>query len=244
MWQTVSRTCSGSGDKAIANHWLPHAIVGSLRAANLRWQTRGGFTIGDTPEFAPEAVEWFSKRIATASHYIEYGSGASTLLAARAGAKTISIEGDDRYARSVRNALPENHDVRLLHADIGLTAGWSFPVFTRPTKARFAQWKAYAQRPLQIANEEGWTPQLVLVDGRFRRSCALHAAKAVVAAKGRATLFFDDYAPRPHFHMVEQFLGKPEIIGLSALFEIGEDTPSAKAEINDAVLAEAVQDMY
>lgn len=226
------------------NHWFTHAISSGIRAAKLRWVTRNGFTVSETPEFAPEAVDWFRARIAKTSHYIEYGSGASTVLAAKAGAKTVSMEGDPYYARSVRAALPANADTRLLDAGIGLTEEWSFPVFTRPTTPRLAAWKAYAERPLQIAAKEGWCPQLILVDGRFRRSCALHAAKAVVAAKQNATLFFDDYVPRPHYHTVEKYLGQPRMVGLSAIFEVGKGTLSETADISADVIAEAVADVY
>ena len=34
------------------------------------------------------------------------------------------------------------------------------------------------------------------------------------------TLLFDDYLPRKAYHVVEEFLGQPEIIGRMAVFEI------------------------
>jgi hypothetical protein len=226
----------------MTDRWAIHALGGTFRAARLRWHTRRGFTVTDQPEFHPEAVAWFRQRIGQVSHYIEYGSGASTLLAARGNVRTISMEGDPRYAQAVRRALPAGAPVEVLDAGLGLTAEWSFPVFTRPTQARLETWRNYARRPLAMAAEQGWMPQLVLVDGRFRRSCALHAAQAIVAAGERATLFFDDYVPRPHYHPIEAHLGRPEIVGLSALFEIGPDTPCAMEPISEETLAEAARD--
>jgi hypothetical protein len=131
----------------------------------------------------------------------------------------------------------------VLDAGLGLTAEWSFPVFTRPTPRRLAVWREYARRPIARAVELGWVPELIMVDGRFRRSCALHAAQAVVDAGERATLFFDDYAPRAQYHAVEQYLGRPEMVGLSALFEIGPETPLARQRVPEAVLAEAARDL-
>lgn len=226
----------------MADHWLPHAIGGAVRAARLRWQTRGGFSVGLTPAFAADAAEWFSDRLRQTSHYIEYGSGASTRLAAGAGVCTISMEGDPRYARAVRRALPDDAPVTVLDAELGLTAEWSFPVFTRPSPARLARWRRYATRPLELAASQGWTPQLVLIDGRFRRSCALHAARTIVEAGGSAALFFDDYATRAHYHSVERYLGPPRIIGLSAIFDIGPQSPLGRDGIAEDVLAEAARD--
>jgi hypothetical protein len=226
----------------MSGHWLPHAASGLVRAARVRWATRDGFTVGEVPAFHPDAVAWFRDAITKVSHYIEYGSGASTLLAAQAGVRTLSMEGDPRYAMAVRAALPTGAPVDLFDAGLGLTAEWSFPVYTRPTAARLACWRAYAQVPLAKARAEGWSPGLVLVDGRFRRSCALHAAQAVVAAGGSATLFFDDYTPRPHYNSVEALLGAPRIVGTSALFAIGAGTASADADFSESLLADAAKD--
>lgn len=224
-------------------HWLPHAGAGLWRSARLRWRTRHGFEVGDVPAFHPDAVVWFRERIAVVSHYVEYGSGASTLLAGRNGVRTLSMEGDPRYAAAVRAALPPDAPVDVIDARLGPTEEWSFPVFTRPTPRRLECWRDYARTPLARAAAEGWLPQLVLVDGRFRRSCALHAAQAVVAGGAKATLFFDDYVPRTHYHAVERQLGRPEIVGLSALFEIGSGTPSADADFDESLLTEAARDV-
>lgn len=227
----------------MSDHWLPHALGGLVRAARLRWQTRGGFSVGQTPAFSPDAAEWFIDRLRSTSHYVEYGSGASTLLAAQAGVRTISMEGDPRYAQAVRQALPANAPVEVLDAELGLTAEWSFPVFTRQSPERLARWRRYATQPLNLAASEGWTPQLVLIDGRFRRSCALHAAQAIVQAGRSAALFFDDYPNRAHYHSVEEHLGRPTIIGLSAIFEIGPNSPLAAKALSEEVLAEAARDL-
>ena len=227
----------------MAEHWLTHLPGGLKRAAKLRWATRGGFTVGDVPEFHPDAVAWFRQRIGEVRHYIEYGSGASTVLAARAGVRTISMEGDPRFAAAVRAALPHGAPVEILDAELGLTAEWSFPVFTRPTPARQRIWRDYARRPLTQAATEGWMPDLILVDGRFRRSCALHAAQAVIDAGQRATIFLDDYAPRAHYHSIERHLGKPQMVGLSALFRVDETAPLAHERVAESVLAEAARDV-
>lgn len=198
------------------------------RSARLRWRTRNGFKITDTPAFDPETDAWFRQRIATARAYVEFGSGASTLLAARAGVPTVSVESDARYAAAVRAALPAGSDTHLLAVDIGLTEDWGYPVFTRPTPARVDMWRGYPTAPFALLETAGHVPDLVLVDGRFRVACAL-AMRHWLAQHGAndtvVDLLFDDYAGRRHYHSVEQWLGAPTRVGRAALFTVTANTP-------------------
>ena len=68
-------------------------------------------------------------------------------------------------------------------------------------------------------------PDVVLVDGRFREGCALAAA---FLAEKPLTLLFDDYAQRKQYHKVEEFLGRPEMTGRMARFEITPQPVPAK----------------
>jgi hypothetical protein len=41
----------------------------------------------------------------------------------------------------------------------------------------------------------------------------------------------DDYAPRPHYHIVEDLLGQADMAGRTAIFRIGsQDIPSSAVE--------------
>lgn len=225
----------------MAAPWPMRDTLSLVRAVRLRWSTRGGFAVSDVPAFAPEAIDWFRAALPGLSGYIEYGSGASTILAARAGVRTISMESDPRYAAAVRAALPPDAPVTVLDARIGLTEEWGYPVWTRRSRERVASWRQYALAPLALAEREGWVPQLVLVDGRFRAACALAAARAIARAGKSGEILFDDYAGRPYYAAVEKHLGKPRMIANAALFTLDRGRTDEYG-ITDAVIDEAAED--
>ncbi|MGB5076829.1 MAG: hypothetical protein WBO17_05055, partial [Sphingorhabdus sp.] len=73
--------------------------------------------VSRNPAFDPETENWFRKHIRSSQSYLEYGAGASTLLAADALVPTISIESDAKYAQSVRDALPTSNKTHIVHVD-------------------------------------------------------------------------------------------------------------------------------
>lgn len=225
----------------MAAPWPIRDALSLRRALRLRWATRGGFAVSDVPAFAPETIDWFRASLPGLSGYVEYGSGASTILAARAGVRTISMESDPRYAAAVRAALPPDAPVTVLDANIGLTEEWGYPVWTHRTPKRLSKWRQYALAPLDLAEREGWVPQLVLVDGRFRCACALAAARAIARARARGEILFDDYAGRPYYAAVEKHLGKPRLIANAALFTL-DPSRSDEYGITDAAIDEAGED--
>lgn len=190
-----------------------------------------GFVIGDEPWMDEATGTWFAERLARAASYMEFGSGGSTRLAARLGVPTISVEGDRFYARAVRAGLAEGHRVHLLDAPIGLTGPWGVPLPGKPTAARVRKWRTYVDLPFaELARQQIAFPDLVLVDGRFRRACALRTAHEASLAGARTTLLIDDYYSegRDRYTDIEQYLGAPVVIGRSACFELDKpDVPQA-----------------
>ncbi|MAU54109.1 MAG: hypothetical protein CMN17_17450 [Roseovarius sp.] len=152
---------------------------------------------------------------------LEYGSGGSTVMAAEMPGKRVwSVESDGAWAEMMRGWFTANPpangtQVEVIWADIGPTKQWGHP------KDR-SGYLRYARYPLGIWEREDVTPDLVLVDGRFRTGCALAAA---LHASAPLRLLFDDYAPRRHYRQIEAFIGAPKrMIGRMAEFEI---TPRA-----------------
>lgn len=148
---------------------------------------------------------------------LEYGSGGSTVLAAEMPGKRVwSVESDEAWAGMMRDWFTQNPPatgtkVEVIWADIGPTKQWGHP------KDR-SGYLRYARYPLGIWERGDVAPDLVLVDGRFRTGCALAAA---LHAKGPLRLLFDDYAPRAHYHRIEDFIGAPRrMIGRMAEFEV------------------------
>ncbi|QFS82804.1 hypothetical protein FIU97_08325 [Roseivivax sp. THAF40] len=154
---------------------------------------------------------------AEAEVILEYGSGGSTVMAAEMpGKRVFTVESDRAWAEMMRgwfaaNPPAQGSEVNVIWSDIGRTRDWGQPVDD-------TEWRRYPRYPLEVWGlPEFRQPQVVLVDGRFRQGCAL-AAKYL--AHGPVTLLFDDYLHRKHYHQVEAFLGRPEITGRMARFEI------------------------
>ena len=162
--------------------WLFDKIYDVSKLAQFWCMQRiGGFTIAEAPAFEADSVPLFAERLAVAGSYLEFGSGGSTVLAAKVGVPFVSVESDRYFLRAVRRKLTDTGRLdpdsqTLLHVDIGLTEAWGAPLMHTPTPERVARWRRYPRAPwIALARLPG--PHLVLIDGRFRVACALEAAK-------------------------------------------------------------------
>ncbi|WP_058247112.1 hypothetical protein [Tropicibacter naphthalenivorans] len=153
---------------------------------------------------------------ARAGCILEYGSGGSTVMASEMPGKTVlSVESDKDWAGMMLEYLDENPPangttVEMLWSDIGTTKAWGHPVDE-------TEWRRFARYPLQVWELDACTPDVVLVDGRFRQGCALAAA---FMSKKPVDVYFDDYVQRKHYHKVEELLGQPHITGRMAHFHV------------------------
>ena len=122
-----------------------------------------------------------------------------------------------------RISIKKNDDrLNLNWVDVGEVADWGKP-------------QSYAQRHnfSLYANwfwESEVSPDLVLIDGRFRVLCFLTSLKFAPAG---TKIIFDDYSNRPFYHVAEEFTPILDRCGRQVLFEA---THQAKELINDDVL--------
>lgn len=181
---------------------------------------------GDEPFMDAQGIARFKREVARARGYVEFGSGGSTVVVDRSGIPAVSVENDPYYAKAVASRLGQG-SVRQVVTSMGITREWGFPLF--PSK--WAAWR-YVTAPWG----GGPFPDFILVDGRYRVACALESARRARLAGATATLMFDDYAERPHYHVVEDYLGKPELDGRAAIFRIGD------ADIPETVVQRWLQD--
>ena len=197
-----------------------------------------GFDVPEEPHLDPATLQWLLDRLPRAKSYLEFGAGGSTRVAGRLGIPTVSVEGDRFFARAVRAGLASGHQVTLLDADIGPTSYWGVPLRGKPTPARVGKWRRYIDRPFTfLTNDPRPFPDLALVDGRFRRACALRTAQEAAKAGAECDLLIDDYynQGRQHYSAVEAYLGEPRRIGRSALFEVGPDCAVPASAIDEAI---------
>jgi hypothetical protein len=174
-----------------------------------------GFDLPERPLLDDESEAWLAERLKSTKLFLEFGSGGSTVLANRLGVPSVTIESDRLYAATVRKALPSPRTARILTPKMGITGEWGMPVLGKARKG-----PRYVQAAFDCF-KDGF-PDLIFVDGRYRVACVLETARQAAEARCRATVLIDDYEYRPHYHVLEQHLGKPDHVGRDAIFFVGE----------------------
>ncbi len=188
-------------------------IAGTLKF--LAIQRLSGFEVPDSPVFYgsdgkfEEGTSWFLETLQNSRRYLEYGTGGSTYQAAKLGIEFIAVDSDPYFLKSVQKkirndgyARPEGQTYR--YADIGLTGHWGRPIgLGNPSSSRLEKYRRYSDPPPECF-EGGLTPDLVLVDGRFRVACVLKSLRMLSGKRGW-TIAMDDYGDRPHYHVIDEF---------------------------------------
>jgi hypothetical protein len=168
-----------------------------------------GFTIDDSPHFCDQGKAAFVDAIQNTETYLEYGSGGSTVFAHGYVTNLISVDSDRDVLKAVEGRLSRRVSstakrTALLHANIGLTKEWGYPVFTKRNATRAARWVAYAQAPWAYLHQHKLQPDMILIDGRFRVACVLESL-INLQHESRCRIFVDDYLSRPEYSVVERF---------------------------------------
>lgn len=164
----------------------------------------------------PREVErYLAAQYSSAAAILEYGSGASTVIAAEMPDKTIfSVESDKFWARNLRRYLasadfPSRPVVQ--YADIGKTGKWGRPV----DDSGWRRWHLY---PSSVWDLPGFKhPDCVLIDGRFRVACFY---MVLIRAEKPVTVLFDDYTHRAYYRSVEKLRKPAEYCGRMARFDV------------------------
>jgi len=145
--------------------------------------------------------ELFYEKLKQATHYHEWGSGGSTVQAARRGLAVVSIESDARWHAELQQELADLSSVDVVLVDLQCAPNnWG-----RPGPASDDAKRAYSSA------ERAKGCDMVLIDGRFRVACAL---KLYTVIDERCTVCFDDFLFRPRYREVLRF------------YDIVESTPN------------------
>jgi len=198
---------------------VPRRFVAAYRTARIVFANRvRHFDIPSEPHFGEEATAYFRGQLERARGYLEYGSGAATLLANRFANTVVSVDTDAHLLAGVRRRLAEESRramTRLIHVNIGLTLERGMPVFTKPTRRRVRRWEDYPTAPWRYFRSIAQQPDLILVDGRFRVACVLESLLSL-SPLSNTRILVDDYADRPYYQVVERFADF-EMIGRMAV---------------------------
>ncbi len=163
----------------------------------------------------PAEAAWLREVYEDATVILEYGSGGSTVMAAEMKGKTVfSVESDQAWMNGLQAWL-DDHDlaqnIHLHHGNVGPTKEWGMPINTN-------KWRAFPSYALSVWDRPDFQhPDVVLVDGRFRRGCAL---ATLLRCQRPVTIYFDDYINRKHYHQIETFMTRGEVRGRMARFDV------------------------
>lgn len=162
--------------------------------------------------------------------YLEFGAGASTLHAVDLGKRVIAVESDESCAMAVKEmcapavAASSVNLVDVVHGNIGRTGPWGKPIL--PSIKRPAAWRRYPLAPWEALGND-FRADFILVDGRFRVACALSVALHQLDTEW--DLLVDDYADRPEYSTIAEFLELQAIYGRMAHFRRSRDLDESAA---------------
>jgi len=164
--------------------------------------------------------ELISNSLAKGGDYFEWGCGASTLFAAKLTHKDlVSVENDPVWAEIVRVELARTEGItaKTLHLeliDLGPVRKWGYPEL--PVSKLQAE--SYFRKPFLdfLKNRNSSNYLTVLIDGRFRKSCALAVLQENL---NDFLLIIDDAANRPHLIDFANKVGGFSICGRALVWQ-------------------------
>jgi hypothetical protein len=192
-------------------------------------------SISAIPWLPPGLTALLNRLLTDQVTYLEYGAGSSTLFALERAKSVISVESDKHWMRAVLHRVPERHRAKFtaLPVDIGATGRLGLPVFRSPTQRRRAKWETYPLAPWR----QGASPDVILIDGRFRVACA---AATLLHARPGSIVIIDDFAEEVRgYGAVLPLLTATEVVDRAMVFGVPADLDRTAAA---AILARAVLD--
>ncbi|MCA3417035.1 MAG: hypothetical protein INF84_20755 [Roseomonas sp.] len=167
------------------------------------------------PHMDDEGFQCFSENISGIQCYLEYGCGGSTVYAAEVAKvpSIIAVDSSQEWVDRVTSSIQGSEGRFFIeHCDLGPTGDWGVP--NSDEKRKFF-WR-YVVMPWNTAKQHSLTPELVLIDGRFRIASFLFS---LLSAPEGTTILFNDYFDRPHYAVVEEFCRVDQRRGRMAVFK-------------------------
>jgi len=188
-----------AGDPVEIKLTIPKDFSGPLHLGLRKWKGKGRMRISrgvsltlSEPTLdvfmSPPEENMLIDYISRSSGYLEFGSGGSTLAAVRGCKGPLAcVEADPDWARQ----LLTNAEIDAAHAagrltlsvpPIGAVGAWS-----KPVGGPHISWISYWA---DIWSKIEFSPDLVLIDGRFRAACIL---ASLLACKGTTIILVHDF---------------------------------------------------
>jgi hypothetical protein len=146
---------------------------------------------------APDEWKTFYGFLRCAERYVEFGSGASTVLASVLVKDWVmSFDSSQAWLDRVAEGCRERKTrltPTLSLIDIGETGDWGFPK-DEASRERWPHYHSSMWEDQRLSQADFY-----LIDGRFRVACFV---QALLHCGRSAFIAFHDYAPRPNYHAV------------------------------------------
>lgn len=155
--------------------------------------------ISDSKNIFEGDFELFSDLIKNCIVYGEYGCGKTTLWVAKnSDCKILSVDSSLKWINLVEkklNVFVNPNRFELLHSYCGEISDFGYPKDYSERNAYYEYFNSIWERDL--------SPDLVLIDGRFRVACFL---TSLLRSKPGTKILFDDYSLREEYHIIEDFI--------------------------------------
>ena len=151
------------------------------------------------------ANSFFEQELKNCNFYLEYGSGISTILAAKLNKRFYSIEGDRDFFKFINKKVKNN---KIKYKSLGITGAYGVPVMQKYKQISDNQKKKiknYCSGILKDLENEKIFPDLILVDGRFRVLTCLYLYVFLRNKNLKFKVILDDYLDRKNYHIIEKF---------------------------------------
>lgn len=201
------------GLKRILRLMLPPLVLVPWEWIRKRQAGSGKIDPPSAPELFDGEGELFMRVVRESTRYAEYGVGLSTRYVANETSSLVrSVDTSLEWIEKVRADLSADSRFVAYHVDLGPVGEWGTPV-------------GYERRHLiddylQAPFRDGFRPDCVLVDGRFRVAAFL---TALLTSDVGTRIVFDDYVGRKYYHVVEEILRPSEVSCRQALFVVPSD---------------------
>jgi len=159
-------------------------------------------------------AELFKRQLASASVYLEYGCGGSTLAAVKSKLQNIvSVDTDVSWMERLKknNEISSSLNTgRLVFRpiDVGAVGHWGAPT----SQEKIQNWPRYAVDPF-ISTDFDF--DLILIDGRFRVHCLIAAA---MCAAPDTLVFLHDYKFRHQYTVADKYFSPVDRVESAVLF--------------------------
>ena len=137
--------------------------------------------------------------------YVEWGSGGSTFIAPEYSSRVLSIENHPEWCNImlanpfIQCKIAQGHLIYIC-VDGGPVQRWGTP-------ANSTEYLSHLYLDA-LSNFDDITPDMVLVDGRYRVACAMNS---VNWSKPDSVLMIHDYHNRHQYHVVEKFFDPVQV---------------------------------